>query len=138
MFSRAQKEAAILNGFYDFYFKIDHIPRPFLKSHFESMFLEYRSWVDVSGKYRFRDVRQPSPLSLCIHYGLNRKICAISKDLNLFYLSRWTQGLDEFDKRLDSVSSDGNYLFACIQNFGVLEDAVRMRLNEWLEDVVKI
>jgi len=136
LFSYTQQQAAIFNKSYGCYFKLDHTPRPFLRSEFIKMFDRHPAWMRQAVSFKFRHAHQASPLSLYVHRSINNNRSALLNELNLFYLSKWDDGFLSFNKKLEDVGSDPYFLFACIQNMGALDLECQERLSIWLDEVV--
>jgi len=106
---------AILAGAWLTYLRLNHTPRPLLKSFFEKYYAEHPETLERNIGYRFRDARQFSSEELQ-YVSLRKQKKSLLKDYCkvLFYMEPKKKH-NYIPRKLEKLKA-GNYLFCCFNS----------------------
>jgi len=135
-FKGMQLNGARLGGAWWRFFKLDHTPRPLLRSFFEGWFAAHPEQLSHNISFRFRDPSQFSCEEL--HYiRLHREGRLERRPVkgNLFYMEPKDKP-EYIPKKMEKLRS-GNYKFCCFNSLDKAAAEDFALVQSWIQDLLK-
>ena len=134
-FKGTQMNGALLAGAKWSFFKIDHTPRPLLRSFFEKWFAEHPEAMQHNISFRFRDPSQYSGQELhyvSLHKTEGMELRPVKG--NLFYMEP-KKKKDYVPRKMAKLRA-GNYKFCCFNSLDQAAPEDFELVNSWIKEIL--
>lgn len=134
-FKGTQMNGAVLAGARWTFYKLDHTPRPLLRSFFETWFRRHPEFMESNISYRFRSPGQYS--SQEAHYvrlDMNGMVEFRPVRGNLFYME--PKKKKAYVKRKMAKLRAGNYRFVCFNSLDQASAEDFELVNSWIKEIL--
>ena len=131
-FNAAQSKAANIVGFHNKYFKSFHCGRPQIKSVIKDFYDKNPQRLTNQIRYKFRDVRQYMPYSLCWHLLIKENLYVESSTNKLVEINKSRNlSAKKLEKILKSIDSKAEVKFLNIQDLNMAEPETQQVFQNW-------
>ena len=131
-FNAAQSKAANIAGFHNNYFKSYHCGRPQIKSVIKDFYDKNPQILTNQIRYKFRDVRQYMPYSLCWHLLIKENLYFESSSNKLVEINKSRNlSAKKLKKILRSIDSKAEVKFLNIQDLNMASQETQEVFKNW-------
>lgn len=114
-----------------FLLRVNHTPRPLLRSFYEKFYEEHPQYLDLNLKYKFRNPCQYTPKEVQFHLQWKAgKLKVVPYKKVLFYMEP-KPGKDYILHKIEKLRS-GNYKFCCFNSLDQASEPDRRLVEDWI------